>query len=91
MGIKSRSRRRVTAPTGRANPSNSASDGKRSPVGGKGTISRYKRGELIFAQGDAADTVLYLLNGLVKTSVHSRGGKEALLNILGPGEYFGVQ
>jgi CRP-like cAMP-binding protein len=45
---------------------------------------------VIFAQGDPTDFVLLLQDGRVKVSVHSRGGREALLNILGPGEFFGL-
>jgi CRP/FNR family cyclic AMP-dependent transcriptional regulator len=43
----------------------------------------------IFAQGDSADTVLYIQQGSVKLSVVSRTGKEAVVGVLGPGDFFG--
>jgi len=52
-------------------------------------ITRYRRGQSIFRQGDAADTVLYLQSGSVKLSVVSHKGKEAVVAVLGPGAFFG--
>jgi CRP/FNR family transcriptional regulator, cyclic AMP receptor protein len=43
----------------------------------------------IFRQGDPADSVLYVRRGKVKMSVTSQQGKEAIVAILGPGEFFG--
>ena len=43
----------------------------------------------IFRQGDPADSVFYLRRGKVKLSVTSRQGKEAIVAILGSGEFFG--
>ena len=53
------------------------------------TIGRYDRGETIFAQGDASDHVLYVQAGGVKLSVRSQTGKEAVVAVLGPGDFFG--
>jgi CRP/FNR family transcriptional regulator, cyclic AMP receptor protein len=53
------------------------------------TTARYDRGESIFAQGDAADHVLYVQTGGVKLSVLSKAGKEAVVAVLGPGDFFG--
>ena len=53
------------------------------------TTARYNRGESIFSQGDAADHVLYVQTGGVKLSVLSKAGKEAVLAVLGPGDFFG--
>jgi len=53
------------------------------------TTARYDRGESIFGQGDAADHVLYVQTGGVKLSVLSKAGKEAVLAVLGPGDFFG--
>jgi CRP/FNR family cyclic AMP-dependent transcriptional regulator len=53
------------------------------------TTARYDRGESIFAQGDAADHVLYVQTGGVKLSVVSKAGKEAVVAVLGPGDFFG--
>jgi len=43
----------------------------------------------IFAQGDPADSVLYIQRGSVKLSVVSQSGKEAVVGVLGPGDFFG--
>jgi len=49
----------------------------------------FKRGEVIYSQGDAAKSVLYLQEGGVKLSVVNEVGKEAVVGILGPGDFFG--
>ena len=43
----------------------------------------------IFAQGDPADTVLYIQQGSVKLTVLSEAGREAVVAVLGPGDFFG--
>ena len=48
-----------------------------------------KRGELAFAQGAPADSVLFLDSGTVKLSVVSRGGKEAVVALVNAGTFFG--
>jgi CRP-like cAMP-binding protein len=53
------------------------------------TITKHARSAIVFSQGDPADTVLYLQQGSVKLSVLSRTGKEAVVAILGPGDFFG--
>jgi CRP/FNR family transcriptional regulator, cyclic AMP receptor protein len=58
--------------------------------GGAGkTIGTYHPAEVIFSQGDASDTVMYIQEGAVKLSVLSRGGKEAVVAMLGRGDFFG--
>ena len=52
-------------------------------------IMRYGRGEAIFAQGDACDHVMYIQVGGVKLSVLSKTGREAVVAMLGPGDFFG--
>jgi CRP-like cAMP-binding protein len=52
-------------------------------------ITKYPRGTAVFSQGDAASDVFYLRQGSVKLSVLSRTGKEAVVAILGPGDFFG--
>ena len=52
-------------------------------------IVRYARGAVIFAQGSAANSVLYIQDGAVKLSVLSKTGKEAVVAMLGPGDFFG--
>jgi len=49
----------------------------------------FKRKQGIFAQGDAADAVFYILAGKVKLTVVSKIGKEATIGILGEGDFFG--
>jgi len=46
-------------------------------------------GEVIFSQGDAADNVLYIQKGAVKLSVLSKTGREAVVGMLGPGDFSG--
>ena len=53
------------------------------------TIAKYSRGEAIFSQGDASEAVMYIQTGAVKLSVLSRTGREAVVAMLGPGEFFG--
>lgn len=49
----------------------------------------YRAGQPIFAQGDPADSVFYLLEGRVKITVTSEQGKEAVIALLGEGDFFG--
>jgi CRP/FNR family cyclic AMP-dependent transcriptional regulator len=53
------------------------------------TVATYQRAEVIFSQGDASDSVLFIQKGTVKLSVLSQGGKEAVVAMLGPGDFFG--
>jgi CRP-like cAMP-binding protein len=52
-------------------------------------IVKYARSAVIFSQGDPAADVFYMQQGSVKLSVLSRTGKEAVVAILGPGDFFG--
>jgi CRP/FNR family cyclic AMP-dependent transcriptional regulator len=52
-------------------------------------IKEFKRAEVVYSQGDAAKSVMYLQEGGVKLSVVSEAGKEAVVAILGPGDFFG--
>ena len=52
-------------------------------------IVEYRRTEVIFSQGDTCDHVLYIQKGAVKLSVLSKAGREAVVAMLGPGEFFG--
>lgn len=58
-------------------------------VGAGKSISKYSKDQNVFAQGDAADTVFYIQKGKVKLTVLSDQGKEAVVGILGPGQFFG--
>ena len=53
------------------------------------SIVTYRRGETIFAQGDGSDHVMYIQSGGVKLSVVSKAGREAVVAMLGPGDFFG--
>lgn len=53
------------------------------------TVCAYVPGDVIFTQGDAADSVFYLRSGAVKLSVLSKNGREAVLAILDAGHFFG--
>jgi CRP-like cAMP-binding protein len=52
-------------------------------------VADYEPAAGIFSQGDAADSVLYVQQGSVKLSVLSQTGKEAVVGVLGPGDFFG--
>src|SRR6202521_5004221 len=52
-------------------------------------VKEFKRAELVYSQGDAAESVMYLQKGGVKLSVVSEVGKEAVVAILGRGDFFG--
>lgn len=52
-------------------------------------VVTYRRGEFIFKQGDASDHVLYVKSGGVKLSLLSTTGRQAVVGLLGPGEFFG--
>jgi len=52
-------------------------------------VLEYGEGRTIFVQGDLADAVWYLQKGKVKHAVTSQEGKEAIIAVLGPGEFFG--
>jgi CRP-like cAMP-binding protein len=53
------------------------------------TIVRYDRGDVIFTQGEVCTHVLYVQTGGVKLSVLSKAGKEAVIALIGPGDFFG--
>jgi CRP-like cAMP-binding protein len=58
-------------------------------VGTGKTISNYAKDQIIFAQGDAADTIHYIQEGRVKIVVTSDQGKEAVVGIMEPDQFFG--
>ena len=58
-------------------------------VGDGKTISDYQKNEVVFSQGDAADAVFYIQKSRIKLTVTSEQGKEAVVGILGPGQFFG--
>ncbi|MET0528304.1 MAG: Crp/Fnr family transcriptional regulator [Microvirga sp.] len=58
-------------------------------VGEGRNIIKAREGEVIFSQGDSADALFYLQNGKVKVTTLSSHGKEAVVAILGAGDFFG--
>jgi CRP/FNR family cyclic AMP-dependent transcriptional regulator len=52
-------------------------------------VLEYRRGESIYSQGDAAETVMYVQKGGVKLSVVNGSGKEAVVAMFGPSDFFG--
>ena len=58
-------------------------------VNGGRSQSNYRTGRVIFSQGDPADAVFYIQKGKIKIVVMSKRGKQAVISVLGPGEFFG--
>jgi CRP/FNR family cyclic AMP-dependent transcriptional regulator len=58
-------------------------------VGDGRRIDKYRKGQIVFSQGDRADAVFYIQKGKVKVTVVSEQGKEAIVAILGMNEFFG--
>jgi CRP-like cAMP-binding protein len=58
-------------------------------VGAGRSIGKYRKGDIIFQQGDPADAVFYTQKGKVKLIVVSTQGKEAVVAILGADDFFG--
>ncbi len=52
-------------------------------------VKEHKKAEAVYAQGEAANAVMYLQSGGVKLTVVNEVGKEAVVAILGPGDFFG--
>jgi CRP-like cAMP-binding protein len=53
------------------------------------TVSDYQKEDVIFLQSSPADAVFYVQKGKIKIVVASKQGKEAVIAILGPGDFFG--
>ncbi len=58
-------------------------------AGVKRRVIQYRKGHAIFSQGDKCHAVLYLQTGTVKMTVTSSSGKEAVIALLEPGDFFG--
>jgi CRP-like cAMP-binding protein len=52
-------------------------------------VTTYPKGKIVFSQGQPSDAVMYIQKGSIKISVLSRTGKEAVVAMLGPGDFFG--
>jgi CRP/FNR family cyclic AMP-dependent transcriptional regulator len=60
-----------------------------SKVNGGRAIAEYRKDKIIFRQGDPSDAVFYIQSGKIKTTVVSEQGKEAVVALLGAGDFFG--
>ena len=49
----------------------------------------YRSDEVVFSQGDAADSIFYILRGKIKIVVTSKQGREAVVAVVGEGDFFG--
>jgi CRP-like cAMP-binding protein len=58
-------------------------------IGAGRSITNCNKGQVIFAQGDLADALFFIQKGKVKVTTLSRQGKEAVVAILGEGDFFG--
>ena len=58
-------------------------------VGEGRSIHNYQKEQIVFAQGDRAEAVFFVLKGKVKVTVVSQQGKEAVIAILGADKFFG--
>jgi CRP/FNR family cyclic AMP-dependent transcriptional regulator len=80
----------------RRNISNRVAKGRTFPVQAfpdltgiaKGPLE-YAKDDVIFAQGDTAKHVMYIQSGGVRLSVQSKAGRDAVLAMLAPGDFFG--
>jgi len=52
-------------------------------------VRKFKKAEGVYSQGDAAQSVMYIQEGGVRLTVVNEVGKEAVVAILGPGDFFG--
>jgi CRP-like cAMP-binding protein len=60
-----------------------------SKVNGGRIQSEYRANQIVYQQGDPADSVFYIQSGKAKVTVLSEQGKEAVVAVLGPGSFFG--
>src|ERR1700719_2072514 len=58
-------------------------------VGDGRSLAKYRKGQIVFSQGEVGDAVFYIQKGKVKLTVISEQGKEAVVGVLGPGQFFG--
>ncbi len=58
-------------------------------IGEGRSIAKYRKGQIVFSQGEPADSVFYIQKGKVKVTVVSKQGKEAVVAILDVDEFVG--
>ena len=60
-----------------------------SKVNGGQTVSKYRKNQIVYRQGEPADSVFYIQTGKAKKIIVSEQGKEAVVAVLGAGDFFG--
>jgi CRP/FNR family transcriptional regulator, cyclic AMP receptor protein len=58
-------------------------------IGASRQVQAFKKRQPIFSQGQSADSVMYVQKGSVKLTVVNESGKEAVVALFGPGDFFG--
>src|ERR1700730_2144621 len=58
-------------------------------IGASRQVQAFKKRQAIFSQGQSADTVMYVQKGSVRLTVVNESGKEAVVALFGPGDFFG--
>ena len=58
-------------------------------INGGRSVADYRKGQIVYTQGESADSVFYIQSGKVRKTVVSEQGKEAVIAILGIGDFFG--
>ena len=58
-------------------------------VNGGRTVTDYRKNQIVYTQGEPSDSVFYIQSGKVKKTVVSEQGKEAVVALLGTGDFFG--
>jgi CRP/FNR family transcriptional regulator, cyclic AMP receptor protein len=60
-------------------------------IGAGRTLQQFKKRQVIFSQGEAADAVYFIQQGRVRLSLVSKSGKEAILALMGAGDFLGEE
>jgi CRP/FNR family cyclic AMP-dependent transcriptional regulator len=58
-------------------------------INGGRSVADYRKGQIVYTQGKPADSVFYIQSGKVRKTVVSEQGKEAVIALLGTGDFFG--
>ena len=58
-------------------------------INGGRSVADYRKGQIVYTQGEPADSVCYIQSGKVRKTVVSEQGKEAVIALLGTGDFFG--
>ena len=76
-------------PQARAKPLAFDAEAFLASAGAARRVVTYSKGDIVFSQGQPSDAVMYIQKGSIKISVLSRTGKEAVVAMLGGGDFFG--